>query len=214
MVLTPIGAFAQSHDQTEPSAQTASRCFVRIGVLDAIYHPSAEIATSGLVIPGATATVSNNMTLMFDIGYDITNHFSIQVTGGIPPKPMVTGERAVASLGDLGAVRYGPVIFTGIYRMPRWRGWQPYVGTGAVYAIILHEEDRAVSDLTAENNWGFVLQGGIERAISNNVDVFVDFKEAWLAVWAHGNLLGEVPVTAKVTLDPSIIGIGMKVRFR
>jgi outer membrane protein len=213
IVLIPTCAFAQSND-TEPSARAASRCFVRIGVLDAIYHPSAEIATSGLVIPGATATVSNNMTLMFDIGYDITKAFSLQITGGIPPKPMVTGERAVASLGDLGAVRYGPVVLTGVYHMPRWRGWQPYVGAGTVYAIILHEEDRAVSDLNAVNNWGFVLQGGIERALSNNFDVFVDFKEAWLAVGAHGNLLGQVPVTAKVILDPSIIGIGMKVRFR
>src|SRR5262249_53051758 len=104
IVLIPTCAFAQSNDQTEPSAQAASRGFVRIGVLHAIYHPSAEIATSGLVIPGATATVSNNMTLMFDIGYDITKAFSIQITGGIPPKPMVTGERAIASLGDLGAV--------------------------------------------------------------------------------------------------------------
>ena len=91
------------------------------------------------------------------------------------------------------------MILTGTYHMPRWRGWQPYGGAGAVYAIILHEEDRAVSDLIVLNDWGFVLQGGIERAISNNFDLFVDVKEAWLAVGAHGNLLGQVPVTASQT---------------
>ncbi|HJZ76023.1 MAG TPA: hypothetical protein VKE51_30015 [Vicinamibacterales bacterium] len=37
-------------------------------MLDAIYHPSATIATRGLVISGATAIVSNNVTVMFDLG--------------------------------------------------------------------------------------------------------------------------------------------------
>src|SRR6185503_6450397 len=120
-------------------------------MLDAIYHPSATIAMSGQAIPGATATVSNNVTMMFDFGYEITKAFSIQLMGGIPPKPTVTGERTVAALGDLGAVRYGPVLLTGTHRMPRMRGWRPYVGAGVAYAIILKNHDRAVSDLDVLN---------------------------------------------------------------
>ena len=209
----PAHALAQSDDRGE-GARPLSPWFLRIGVLDAIYHPSATIATSGQTIPGATATVSNNVTLMFDLGYDITNAFSVQMMGGIPPTPTVTGERTVASLGDLGAVRYGPVFLTGNYHIPRWRGWQPYVGAGAVYAIILDDQDRAVSDLIVLNNWGFALQGGVERSIADNLHLFVDFKEAWLAVDAHGQLTGAVPVTARITLDPSLVAVGVKVRFR
>lgn len=211
--LSAAHASAQSNSGAE-GTPVADPWYVRMGVLEAIYHPSATIATSGVVIPGATATVSNNVTLMFDLGYDVANRFSIQLMGGIPPKPTVTGERAVTFLGDLGAVRYAPVMLTGIYRMPRWRGWQPYVGAGPVYAIILRDFDRAVSDLVVLNNWGFALQGGVERSIGNNLALFFDFKEGWLAVDAHGNLSGGIPVTAKVTLDPSVIGVGVKVRFR
>jgi outer membrane protein len=210
---SPPHAIAQSSDRVEP-VQVTSPWFARIGILDAIYHPSATIALSGQTIPGATATVSNNVTVMFDLGYDITKAFSIQLMGGIPPKPTVTGERTVASLGDLGAVRYGPVVLTGNYRMPRRRGWRPYVGAGAVYAIILDDHDRAVSDLVVLNNVGFVLQGGVERSIANNLELFLDFKEVWLAVDAHGKLVGGVPVTARVILDPSVITIGVKFRFR
>jgi outer membrane protein len=94
------------------------------------------------------------------------------------------------------------------------RRWQPYVGAGAVYAIILHDHDRAVSDLIVLNNSGFALQGGVERAIGNSLDLFVDFKQAWLGVDAHGNLTGGVPVTARITLDPSIVAVGVKFRFR
>jgi outer membrane protein len=209
---SPPHAVAQSSDGAEP-VQLTSPWFVRIGMLDAIYHPSATIALSGQMLPGATATVSNNVTVMFDLGYDITKAFSIQLMGGIPPKPTVTGERTVASLGDLGAVRYGPVLLTGNYHMPRGRGWRPYVGAGAVYAIIFDDHDRAVSDLVVLNNVGFVLQGGVERSIANNVELFLDFKEVWLAVNAHGKLAGGVPVTARVRLDPSIVAIGVKYRF-
>jgi outer membrane protein len=209
---SPPHAIAQSSDGAD-AAQLTSRWFTRIGLLYAIYHPSATIAMSGQTIPGATATVSNNVTVMFDLGYDITKAFSIQLMGGIPPKPTVTGERTVASLGDLGAVRYGPVLLTGNYHMPRRRGWRPYVGAGAVYAIIFDDHDRAVSDLVVLNNVGFVLQGGVQRSIADNVEFFLDFKEVWLAVDAHGKLAGGVPVTARVTLDPSIVAIGVKFRF-
>jgi outer membrane protein len=209
---SPPHAVAQSSDGAD-AVQLTSPWFMRIGMLDAIYHPSATIALSGQTIPGATATVSNNVTVMFDLGYDITEAFSIQLMGGIPPKPTVTGERTVASLGDLGAVRYGPVLLTGNYHMARRRGWRPYVGAGAVYAIIFDNHDRAVLDLVVLNNAGFVLQGGVERSIANNVELFLDFKEVWLAVDAHGKLAGGVPVAARVRLDPSIVAIGVKCRF-
>jgi len=213
MVSLSTRATSQPTDRAEDRG-AASRWFLRIGVLDAIYHPSATIATSGQLIPGGTATVSNNVTLMFDIGYDVTEAISIQVMGGVPPKPTVTGEGTVASLGDFGAVRYGPLFLSGSYHVRRWRRWRPYVGAGAVYAIILRDHDRTVSDLVVLNNWGFALQGGVERSIADHLDLFVDFKEAWLAVDAHGKLSGAVPVIARVTLDPSIVAIGVKFRFR
>src|SRR5262249_51167771 len=212
IVASPPHALAQNDDGAEVARQ-ASSWYARIGVLDALYHPSATIVTSGRAISGAAADVSNNLTLMFDIGYDVTNAFSIQLMGGIPPKPTVAGAGTVASLGDLGAVRFAPVFLTGTYHAPRWRGWQPYVGAGMVYAIILHDHDRAISDLIVLNNWGFALQGGVERSIANNLELFVDFKEAWLAVRAHGTLEGAIPVTARIGLDPSIVGCGVRFRF-
>lgn len=213
MLWWPPHAIAQSADHAE-SAPTTSRWFARIGILDAIYHESASIATSGQTIPGATASVSNSMTLMFDLGYDLTKAFSVHMMGGIPPKPTVTGERTVAALGELGAVRYGPVFFSGAYHIPRRRGWRPYVGAGAVYAIILDDHDRAVSDLIVLNNFGVAVQGGVERSLTQSLELFVDFKEVWLAVDAHGQLAGGIPVTARIQLDPSIVAVGVKVRFR
>lgn len=195
----------------------ASRWYVRVGPVGAFYHPSAKIATSGHLIPGATATVSNNESVTLDIGYDVSGHFSTMLMVGGPPKPIVTGAGSVAALGDLGRVRYGPAILTGCYRFgraDRRGGFRPYAGMGAAYAIILQEFDGAVSDLEVHNDWGFVLQAGMDYELGRKWDLFIDFKRVWLGIDADGMLAPGVPVTARVTLDPNLISIGAKFRFR
>lgn len=187
-----------------------SRWFVRLGVVGAFYHSSATISTNGQVLPGATAQASNNRTLTFDIGYDITKNISASVMSGIPPKPQITGEGTVASLGVLGKVRYGPMFFTGYYRLPKVGRFRPYLGGGAAYAIIFKEFDGSVTQLSVHNNWGSVLQGGAEYKLNKKFDLFVDFKEVWLSVNAQGQLSGNVPVRARVKLDPSLVSVGIK----
>jgi len=75
---------------------------VGIGAINAFYHSGATIATGGQAIPGATANVSNNFTLMFDVRRYITKDLSLTLLGGVPPKPSITGKGSVASLGELG----------------------------------------------------------------------------------------------------------------
>ena len=129
---------------------------------------------------------------------------------GVPPKPIITGKGTVTSLGDLGKVRYGPVIFTGCYKFPKLRALRPYAGAGAAYAIIIKDHDRAVSQLKVHNNWGFVLQAGAEYELTKQWGLFVDLKQLWLAVNAEGLLSGGVPVRAHVKLNPSLVSVGVK----
>src|SRR5262249_48288330 len=64
-----------------------SRLFTRAGLLIAPYHSSATIATNGQLLSGGTAEASNNVSMTFDLGYQITNNISVSVTSGIPVKP-------------------------------------------------------------------------------------------------------------------------------
>jgi outer membrane protein W len=114
-----------------------SRWFTRVGLLMAPYHSSATIATNGQTLSGGTAKVSNNMSVTFDLGYEITKNISVSMMSGVPVKPHVTGEGTAASLGTLGKVRYGPVVFSGYYRFPKTGRFRPYIGGGAAYAVIL-----------------------------------------------------------------------------
>jgi len=201
-----------SHAQASAAAQ-ASPWFGRIAALGAFYHSSATIATNGQLLTGATATVSNNQTATFDVGYDFTRNLFALLMVGVPPRPTVTGEGTVTSLGALGRVRYGPAILTGGYRIGTGGALRPYVGAGAAYAIIVKNHDAAVAQLDVHNNWGFVLQAGAEYRLSRAWDLFADFKKLWLAVDADGLLAGGVPVKARVTLNPSLVSAGIKFRF-
>lgn len=187
-----------------------SRCFTRLGVLIVPYHSSATIATNGQLLSGGTAKASNNMTLTFDLGCEVTKNFSVSVTTGIPPKPHITGEGAAASLGVLGKVRYGPAFFTGYYRFLKTGPFRPYVGGGAAYAIIFKEFDGSVKNLQVHNNFGTVLQGGVEYEVNSKYTLFMDFKGVWLAVNAHGVLSDGTEVKARVKLNPSLITVGVK----
>jgi len=202
-----------SDAQSEGSLVKQSRWFTRVGLLVAPYHSSATIATNGQPLSGGTAEASDNMSVTFDLGYEFTKNISVSVTTGIPVKPHVTGEGTAASLGILGKVRYGPMIFAGQYRFPKTGRLRPYVGGGAAYAIIFKEFDGSVKDLQVHNNWGSVIQGGAEYEVNSKYTLFVDFKEVWLAVNADGVLSNGVPVKARVKLNPSLFTVGIKFRL-
>lgn len=208
------GTEAASAAPIDGTSEKESRWFTRIGVVGVAYHSGATIATNGQVIPGGTAKVSNNVTVTIDVGYDITKNISASLVVGVPPKPIITGKGAVSSLGELGKVRYGPAIFTGYYRFRKWGALRPYAGAGAAYVIIFKEFDAAVSQLKVHNNWGLVLQAGAEYQLSKKLDLFVDFKELWVAVNAQGLLAGGVPVKARVRLNPTLVSAGIKFHFQ
>jgi outer membrane protein len=204
---------ARLHAQARMPWVEASSWFARIAGLGAFYHSSAEIATNGQLLPGASANVTDNSTLTVDVGYDITHDVSALLMVGVPPRPLINGRGTVATLGQLGQVRYGPVILTGRYSVRNWGAFRPYAGTGVAYAIILKNHDAAVSRLDVHNHFGFVLQTGAEWSVGGNWELFADFKQLWLAVNAKGLLTGGVPVKAHVTLNPSLVSLGMKVRL-
>jgi outer membrane protein len=198
-------------DNTAPGVE--SRWFARVGVLGALYDSHATFATGGQVIPGATAQARDNITAIFDVGYDVTKDFAVVVMSGIPPRTAVEGRATVAALGTLGAVRFGPVFLTGVYRLPvQWVAFRPYVGTGVAHAFILEDYDGSVTQLKVHDNSGFVLQAGFEYRWSESWGLFVDYKRLWLRLNADG-VLENLPVTAQITLDPNLVSAGVRYQF-
>ena len=197
---------------TQNTAGPEERWFVRIGAIGALYNSSATIAMAGQNIPGATAHARDNVTPILDIGFDVTKNFALVMMSGIPPRTAVDGRGTVSPLGNLGAVRLGPVFLTGLYRFPELGRFRPYAGAGIAEALILKNYDGAVSDLKVHDNSGFALQAGVEYRLSPSWGVFVDYKRLWLALNANGTL-ENAPITARVTLNPNLVSAGVRFSF-
>jgi outer membrane protein len=193
-------------------ADSQGEWYARGGGLEALYHSSAEIASPAGDIPGASAAVSNSTTAIFELGYDVTPRTFIVLMAGVPPRPRISGTDSIAVVGELGAVTYGPAVLTAGFRAPLFNRLQFYAGTGVAYAIILRNHDAAISNLDVHNHFGYALQAGFEYALNSRWAMFVDVKQLWLSVDATG-ALGDIPVAAKIKLNPTLLSFGGKFRL-
>jgi outer membrane protein len=215
-----VGCFAQTAasrevatDQAKESPAPSSKWYVRVGVAGIIYHPGALVTAGGAVVPGASATVTNNVTVIVDGGYYFTKHIAATIFGGIPPKPTLSGTGTIAPYGNLGSLWYAPPILSTHYHFLKWGPIQPYAGGGVGYAIILKKHNEALKNLQVHNNFAPVAQAGTDYMFNKKWGAFVDCKQAWLSVDAHGNIEGVVPAKARVKLYPTIVSAGLTYRF-
>ena len=199
-----------------PSSESLVRFFhneVRLGLGGVIYHPGANVSAGGAVVPGASATVTNNVTLLFDYGRYFTPNLEVSLMGGIPPRPKLSGSGTIAPYGQLGAVWYGPAVLSGNYHFLTKTRIQPYVGPGIAYAIILRKHAAALSNIQVHNNFAPVAQAGANYMMNKKWGAYIDCKQIWLSVDAHGKIAGIVPAQARVKLYPTVISSGLTYRF-
>lgn len=187
--------------------------YVRVGVSGVIYHPSANITVDDTEAPGASATIDNNVAILFDGGYYFTKNIAASLMAGIPPKTTLRGAGTIAGYGNLGTVWWGPGILTAHYHLRNLGPLQPYAGAGFGYAIMLKKHNDALDNLAIHNNFAPVVQGGTDYMFNKKWGAFIDCKQIWLSVDAHGNIAGVVPAKARVKIYPTTVWAGVEYHF-
>lgn len=188
---------------------------LRVGPGRIAFHEQITLSIGGAPVPGAGAKLSDDTTLLAEIGYRFTPEWSAGLTVDIPPTTDIDGTGSAAAFGRLGEMKYGPLALTGQYQFNAGGRLQPYLGAGAVYYLVMDEKDGAVAGLTVDNAWGSVLQAGVDYKLSPTLGLFVDVKKLFLKTTASGNLpaLGGAPVKADAKLDPLVIQAGLLLQF-
>ena len=188
---------------------------LRIGPGRIAFDERITLSIGGAPVPGAGAKLSDDTTLLAEIGYRFTPEWSAGLTVGIPPTTDIDGTGSAAAFGRLGEMKYGPLALTGQYQFNAGGRLQPYLGAGAVYYLVMDEKDGAVAGLTVDNAWGSVLQAGVDYKLSPTLGLFVDVKKLFLKTTASGSLpaLGGAPVKADAKLDPLVIQAGLLLQF-
>ena len=210
LALSLAGALASvAHAQ---SASDAGYWYVHTGPLVVTYDASAEIKLGGGVVPGASAEIDDDYSVGVEVGYRFTPNLSASLTVGAPPSAQLIGTGPLAGL-ELGEVNYGPAVLAAQYHFTNITPkFEPYLGVGVNYTIVLSSKDGAVQDLDVDSPVGFVLQAGVESRLNDRWGLFLDAKKIWLDTDATGTV-GGAPAEAKVTIDPLIVMAGVSYRF-
>lgn len=210
----PIAAFAlMGFTGVAPAAESAWS--VRVGPAHIDFHDQVTLSVGGSVVPGAGATIDSATTLGIEFGYQFAPAWSASVLVGVPAQGDVTATGTAAALGQLGEVRYGPLVLAGQYRFGDVGGMRPYVGAGAVYFAVLQSKDGSLQNFDAESRWGSVLQAGIDVPLGERYGLFFDVKKMHLKTAATATVpaFGGAPARADVKLDPLVLHAGLSWRF-
>ena len=188
--------------------------FVRVGAAAIQYQSDADITVGGGPVPGAALNLSDSTTLAAEIGYWLTPSVALRATVGIPPSTRIEGRGTVAGLGQLGEIKFAPVMFTGTYSFDLGT-IKPYIGGGIAYIHILEKKDGAVAGLGVESRFGGVLQAGVDIPIDKSWGLFVDFRKLYWKTKATGTVpaFGGAPAQVDLNPSPSVVMIGISKRF-
>nr|WP_303968395.1 OmpW family outer membrane protein [Donghicola eburneus] len=116
----------------------------------------------------------------------------------------------------MGDVTYGAPNLTLRYHFNTESRLSPYIGAGAIYALILDEEDGALSDVSVSGAWGAVIVAGVDYAIEDRWAAFAEVKKSWVETETRFSAPtpgGPVPGTSTLTIDPTTVSVGISYRF-
>lgn len=184
---------------------------------------------AGAAIPGAGAKVSTSVMPEIDISYFFTKNIAVEAICCVSPHT-VKGTGTLAGL-NVGRTWAFPPTLLLQYHFVELGALQPYVGIGVNYThyfgtregngptadlLGVGGTDR-VTALKIKDSWGLALQAGFDYMIDRHWGINVDVKKIWMQPNATGvvtnSLAGPVPVSAKVKIDPWIVGAGVTYRF-
>ncbi|WP_168073829.1 OmpW family outer membrane protein [Caulobacter sp. SSI4214] len=196
----------------EPGRPGSSPWYIHTGPLVVKYDESAKISVGGGQIPGARVKADSNYSVGIEAGYKFTKNWAVSLTVGAPPNAILVGTGPLEGV-KLGKVMYGPAVLSGHYHFTNFGPkFEPYVGAGVNYTIVLRDKDAAVQNLKVKSPVGLVLQAGVESQINDRIGVFVDAKQIFLDTDATGTV-GGAPASAEIQLNPLIVMAGVSVHF-
>ena len=196
-----------------PAFEAPSPWMIRVRALVVAPQSSATVRVNGgPEISGLKASTA--VVPELDITYFFTRNIAAELVLGVTPHN-VKGTGALAALGKIGSTWLLPPTLMLQYHFTDFGAFKPYVGAGVNYTFAFsNKEAGPMSAFKVKNAPGLALQVGFDYMLDKHWGVNVDVKKLWLRPDATATLAaGSIPVTAKVKLDPWLIGAGVTYRF-
>ena len=124
---------------------------LKAGLTGVFFDEAATVSIGGVEVPGGDARMDDNVTAIFEVGYFFRPDISVWLGLGLPATTSLYGAGSLEAFGHLGDVTYGAPSLTLRYHFNTDGRVSPYIGAGAVYGLILDEEDAALADVSVDN---------------------------------------------------------------
>jgi outer membrane protein len=192
-------------------AATNTGWYIQAGPAHVALDEDASVSAGGAEIPGANLSFSDDSTIAFGLGYRFSEHVSIIGIVGVPPETTLKGSGSLEGL-PVGKTKYGPSGLALDYHFNTQGAFQPFIGAGVSYAIMIDTKGDSVDNLDIENAFGSVIRVGFDYMISDSNGLFLSVNKLFMDTEATGTL-GGAPIKAEIDLDPLIVHAGWVHRF-
>jgi len=190
----------------EVLTQDAGTIEVRLRALAVIPETSSTVT-----VIGGHADASTSVIPELDGTYFITPNWAVEEIAGVTQHDIHARNTAIGTV-DLGSVWLLPPTLTLQYHYQPTPSVDLYGGAGINYTFFLGPylpPNGPAKSIGYDNNVGAALQFGFDWAVSGPWVVNFDVKQLFLNTTAHIN----GAIKASVSLDPTLIGVGVGYRF-
>jgi len=216
LAATGISAIA-----TPAMAYEAGDWLVRGRVINISPNDDSGALNSSAGNLGEGVTVDSDTVPELDITYMLAPNWGVELILGYS-EHTVSGEKEIASLGDVIDTKVLPPTLTLQYHFMPDSNIRPYIGAGINYTYFFDEETAgetagtAGSKVKLEDSWGLAAQAGVDIALNDDWFVNLDIKYIQIDTTAKfTNIANGAISTAEIDadIDPFVYGIGIGRRF-
>jgi len=203
----PVAAAAPA-----PAIEQVSPWMIRVRAIGVLPSESAKLFAGGAQVD-ASAKITNSVVPEIDVSYFFTKNFAVEAICCLTPHS-IKGTGAIANQGKIGNTILLPPTVLAQYHFTDFGKFKPYAGVGLNYTHYFNNgEGPNYSSLKIKDSWGVAGQIGFDYMLDSHWGINVDVKKIVMQPNATVVLAGTTDVSAKVKINPWIIGTGVTYRF-
>ncbi len=210
------GCLAQAQSQSQPQTTSndapvgkkAGTFMIRVRAIDVIPENTSSSTTIG-----GNVHVTDQFAPEVDFSYFFTDHIAAELIAATTRHELKAVNTAVGDV-DVGSTYVLPPTLLLQYHFAPHQRFSPYIGAGVNASLFYdtHSAKPVVTSLKLVDRFGEALQVGFDYNIKGHWFLNVDVKQIFLNTKANAvTVLG--PVSAKTSLDPLVVGVGLGYRF-
>lgn len=162
-------------------------------------------------VVGGEVKLNNESVPELDISYFFNENFALELILATATHEAMAYKTSLNNL-DLGDVSILPPTLLAQYHQ-QFGKFKPYLGAGINYTIFYGEDSGVAKKVTYEDAFGYAFQVGADYEIQDNVYLNFDVKKLFLSTDVNVETYSNGSVSAKVDVDPYIVGLGVGLRF-